>query len=112
MGELTKTDNAGKNSPGPVYMFSDNVKYDQVGINDFNWEVINYLSKKILIHYLFTRLQDGHSELKFVLEKINQNMISMRMLCSWMIQLKQIFQEKLEFLPLRSELNLDFKEII
>jgi hypothetical protein len=32
MGELTKTDNAGKNSPGPVYMFSDNVKYDQVGI--------------------------------------------------------------------------------
>lgn len=30
MGELTKTQNAGKNSPGPVYMFSDNVKYDQV----------------------------------------------------------------------------------
>jgi hypothetical protein len=23
MGELTKTDNAGKNSPGPVYMFGD-----------------------------------------------------------------------------------------
>ena len=32
MGELTKTSNAGKNSPGPVYMFSDNVKYDQVSI--------------------------------------------------------------------------------
>ena len=30
MGELTKTSNAGKNSPGPVYMFSDHVKYDQV----------------------------------------------------------------------------------
>jgi len=29
MGELTKTANAGKASPGPVYMFSDNVKYDQ-----------------------------------------------------------------------------------
>ena len=28
MGELTKTDNAGKNSPGPVYQFSDNIKYD------------------------------------------------------------------------------------
>jgi hypothetical protein len=32
MGELTKTANAGKASPGPVYMFSDNVKYDQVSI--------------------------------------------------------------------------------
>jgi hypothetical protein len=32
MGELTKTSNAGKASPGPVYMFSDNVKYDQVSI--------------------------------------------------------------------------------
>jgi hypothetical protein len=30
MGELTKTDNAGKNSPGPIYMFQDGVKYDQV----------------------------------------------------------------------------------
>lgn len=30
MGELTKTDNAGKNSPGPVYAFSDNIKYDNV----------------------------------------------------------------------------------
>jgi len=30
MGELTKTDNAGKNSPGPVYMFQDQVKYDAV----------------------------------------------------------------------------------
>jgi hypothetical protein len=51
MGELTKTDNAGKNSPGPVYMFSDNVKYDQVGINDFKREVINYLITKILIRF-------------------------------------------------------------
>ena len=32
MGELTKTDNAGKNSPGPVYAFSDNIKYDNVSI--------------------------------------------------------------------------------
>ena len=30
MGELTKTDNAGKNSPGPVYLFGDNIKYDNV----------------------------------------------------------------------------------
>lgn len=28
MGELTKTDNAGKNSPGPIYGFRDQVKYD------------------------------------------------------------------------------------
>ena len=31
MGELTKTDKAGKNSPGPVYLFSDNIKYDITG---------------------------------------------------------------------------------
>jgi len=30
MGELTKTDNAGKNSPGPVYIYQDQVKYDCV----------------------------------------------------------------------------------
>ena len=36
MGELTKTDNAGKNSPGPVYAFSDNIKYDNVS-------TLNYL---------------------------------------------------------------------
>jgi hypothetical protein len=32
MGELTKTDNAGKMSPGPVYMYQDNIKYDHVSI--------------------------------------------------------------------------------
>ena len=30
MGELTKADNIGKNSPGPDYMYQDNVKYDNV----------------------------------------------------------------------------------
>ena len=30
LGELTKTDNAGKNSPGPnIYKYDDTVKYDQ-----------------------------------------------------------------------------------
>lgn len=28
MGELTKTDNRGKNSPGPVYIYEDRQKYD------------------------------------------------------------------------------------
>ena len=32
MGELTKTDNAGKISPGPIYLYKDQVKYDQVSI--------------------------------------------------------------------------------
>jgi hypothetical protein len=44
MGELTKTDNAGKNSPGPVYMFSDNVKYDQVGI----FENIHFKQREVI----------------------------------------------------------------
>ena len=30
MGELTKTDNAGKMSPGPVYLYHDQTKYDNV----------------------------------------------------------------------------------
>ena len=30
LGELTKTDNAGKNSPGPVYEYQDGIKYDSV----------------------------------------------------------------------------------
>ena len=30
MGELTKTDNAGKNAPGPIYKFDDNIKYDNM----------------------------------------------------------------------------------
>ena len=45
MGELTKPSNAGKNSPGPVYMFSDQVKYDQVSaISLFKEGVIKKLS--------------------------------------------------------------------
>jgi len=28
MGELTKTDNAGKHAPGPVYKFEDKIKYE------------------------------------------------------------------------------------
>lgn len=33
MGELTKTDNAGKNSPGPIYDYQDQIKYDGVSCN-------------------------------------------------------------------------------
>ena len=70
MGELTKTDNAGKNSPGPVYMFSDIVKYDQVGI--FRLYTLQRRSYKIFVmnklnlFFDLHRLQDGHSVLKFV----------------------------------------------
>ena len=67
---------------------------------------------KLNLFFDIHRLQDGHSELKFVQEKISQNMISMKMLSSQTIQLKQISQEKLEFSLPKSELNPDFKEII
>ena len=30
LGELTKTDNAGKHAPGPVYKFEDKIKYDKM----------------------------------------------------------------------------------
>lgn len=42
MGELTKTDNAGKNSPGPVYAFSDNIKYDNVSIQVY-FTLLNFI---------------------------------------------------------------------
>jgi len=36
MDELTKTENDGKNSPGPVYSYQDEIKYDNVSrINNF-----------------------------------------------------------------------------
>lgn len=44
MGELTKTDNAGKMSPGPVYMYQDNIKYDHVSI-------LIYSSKLLLLRH-------------------------------------------------------------
>jgi len=36
LGELTKTDNAGKNSPGPVYQYNDEIKYDAVSTKYFD----------------------------------------------------------------------------
>ena len=47
MGELTKTDNAGKNSPGPVYEYDDEIKYDKVSIT-----AIQFLSANLLSLYL------------------------------------------------------------
>jgi len=47
MGELTKTDNAGKNSPGPVYAFSDNIKYDNVSIR-LHFTTLNFIESNNL----------------------------------------------------------------
>jgi hypothetical protein len=30
LGEITKTNNMAKQSPGPVYIYQDNIKYEQV----------------------------------------------------------------------------------
>jgi hypothetical protein len=67
MGELTKTDNAGKMSPGPVYMYQDNIKYDHVSI-------LIYSSKLLLLRH-----RDGLWVQKLELEKINQDTILMKM---------------------------------
>lgn len=56
MGELTKTDNAGKNSPGPVYKYQDQIKYDNVSYT------IEFMFSKYLFHYF--RCQDGPWEQK------------------------------------------------
>ncbi len=33
MGELTKLSNAGKQSPGPIYNYHDQIKYEKVSIS-------------------------------------------------------------------------------
>ena len=101
MGELTKTDNAGKNSPGPVYQYQDQIKYDAV----------SNASLKYIISYKY-RHQDGQWELKSELEKISQGTISMKMHSFWMIQSKQISQERQDASLQKSELNQDSKAII
>lgn len=100
MGELTKTDNAGKNSPGPVYQYQDLIKYDAVS-----------KSLKYIISYKYRHL-DGQWELKLELEKISQGTISMKMHSFWMTQLKLIFQEKQDASLLKLELNQDSRAII
>lgn len=56
LGELTKTDNAGKNSPGPVYKYQDQIKYDHV-----SYTIVLSLSKYLFVEY---RCQDGQWEQK------------------------------------------------
>ena len=85
MGELTKTDNAGKNSPGPVYIYQDKIKYNEVSI--FIKEVTIPFSE-------FYRHPDGQWVQKLELEKINPDTTFMKMHCFWMTQSKQIFREK------------------
>lgn len=67
MGELTKLNNAGKMSPGPVYRYHDEVKFQKVSI--------------ILYHIIYLHVSHlvGHLELPNVKEQTDQNMISMKM---------------------------------
>ena len=51
--------------------------------------------------------QTGHLELKRETQKQNQNMTFMKMLFSWMTQLKLIFPESLDVKHQRLELNQD-----
>jgi hypothetical protein len=37
MGELTKTNNLAKQSPGPIYIYQDNIKYIEVIIRLNGW---------------------------------------------------------------------------
>lgn len=87
MGELTKTDNAGKNSPGPVYIYQDKIKYNEVSI----------LVKEVTIPFSeFYRRPVGQWVQKLESEKINQDTTFMKMHCFWMTQLKQILTENLD----------------
>lgn len=56
--------------------------------------------------------QDGLWEPRYELEKTSLGMISMKMPCSWMIQLKLISIEKGEYVHQKLELSQDFQEAI
>lgn len=63
MGELTKTNNMGKQSPGPIYNYKDEVKYKKVNTKNFK----------------VNSLLVGNLELLREVKVINLNMISMKM---------------------------------
>jgi len=86
MGELTKTDNAGKNSPGPVYIYADKIKYDEVSQQ--------IQSRRLQHQIILFRRPDGQWEQKLELEKINPDMTFMKMLFSSMTQSRLILTEK------------------
>ena len=66
MGELTKTNNAGKMSPGPIYNYKDEVKFNQV----------TTLSQPNLMSYSHPA---GRLEPPTEPEGINPSMTTMRM---------------------------------
>ena len=101
MGELTKTDNAGKNSPGPVYMYSDGIKYDNVS---------RYLLC-LLNSNLSYRCLTGRWAQRSELAKTNRSMIFMRMLYSWMTQSRRMSTESQEFVRPRSEPSPDSRQV-
>jgi hypothetical protein len=85
MGELTKQCGFGKQSPGPIYQYQEDIKYVQVSI-------IQYFKKKTLYY----RNLIGVLERQKGLESINLNMISTRMLSSLMILVRLILLENQE----------------
>ena len=97
MGELTKTDNAGKMSPGPVYMYQDSVKYDNVS---------RYLSI-FLNSNSICRCLAGRWAQRSELVRTNRSTISMRMLFSLMTRSRPMSTESQGLGHPRSELSPD-----
>jgi hypothetical protein len=49
MGELTKTSGMGKQSPGPIYQYNEDIKYKQVSLPPYSvatWMVIWQLGER------------------------------------------------------------------
>ena len=46
--ELTKTENIGKNAPGPQYMYDDKIKYSEVSVD--RTSPFSALSNPLLVH--------------------------------------------------------------
>ena len=97
--DLTKTENIGKLGPGPQYAYEDKIKYKDVSLLARLSISLNFVTSRKFRHQnMLSVLLEGWS-------KKSQSMISMKMLCFWMIPFKLTTIESHAPVPLRLEQN-------
>ena len=97
--DLTKTENIGKLGPGPQYAYEDKIKYKDVSLLARLSISLNFVTSRKFRHQnMLSGLLEGWS-------KKSPSMISMKMLCFWMIPFKLTTIESHAPVPLRLEQN-------
>lgn len=117
--QLTKTENIGKNAPGPQYKYDDKIKYGEVSITnhcteydwlfkskrlDYSWNGY-WLSESNVDFVLFDSLPDKLSLLRKEWRPKSPSMTSMRTLSSSMTPFRLITTGSLKLAHLKSVLS-------